>query len=97
MGLLSPSGLQRSYLELGWGRTDLFFNTPGRNPWHRLKIDGLLSFPVLQAFTDKAKFWTKAPRAFVQIYSDFDPTGNESDSIQTFVGLDFDLGEIFKW
>jgi hypothetical protein len=96
-GILTPSGPFRgSYIEAGLGRTDRFFVQGDRNKWHRLKFDALLSFPVLQAFLDRAKFWRKAPRAYIQLYSDFDPTGPESDSVQTFVGLDFDVGELFK-
>jgi hypothetical protein len=92
IGLLSPSGpFHSSYLEVGWGKTDLFFTEPGRGKWHRLKIDGLLSFPLLAPLGDKA------PRVFVQLYSDFDPVGNSADSVQTFVGLDFNIGELFRF
>ena len=97
-GLLAPSGpFGGSYLEVGWGKTDLFYENPKRLAFNRLKIDGMLSFPILQAFTDKAKFWKKAPRAFVQLYSDFDPVGSSADSVQTFVGIDFDVAELFRW
>ena len=96
VGLLAPTGpFSGSYLETGWGRTDRFFVKQGRGRWHRLKIDGLLSFPFL-SFLDRARFWTKAPRAFIQLYSDFDPEGSESDSIQTFIGFDFDIGALFR-
>lgn len=92
LGLLSPSGSFRdSYLEVGWGKTDLFFSAPGRNKWHRLKIDGLLSFPLMAALG------SKAPRVFVQLYSDFDPVGDGADSMQTFIGLDFDVAELFRF
>jgi hypothetical protein len=33
---------------------------------------------------------------FVQLYSDFDPAGGAADSVQTFFGLSFELGEFFR-
>ena len=94
IGLLSTaSDFEGSYLEVGWGRSDLFLTVPGTNRWRRLKIDGLLSFP----FPGLNKIWANAPNAFVQLYSDFDPSGRASDSMQTFFGLDFDLKDIFRW
>lgn len=94
IGLLSTaSDFEGSYLEVGWGRSDLFLAVPPTKRWRRLKIDGLLSFP----FPGVNKIWRNAPNAFVQLYSDFDPSGRSSDSMQTFFGLDFDLKDIFRW
>jgi hypothetical protein len=91
IGLMAPaSSFAGSYLEVGIGRTDLFFAEPGRRPYHRLKIDGLLSFPVLK------KIWEGAPNAFVQLYADFDPRGSSADSVQSFFGFEFELSELFK-
>jgi hypothetical protein len=33
---------------------------------------------------------------FVQLYADFDPHGPGADSVQTFYGLSFNLGELFR-
>jgi hypothetical protein len=91
VGLMAPaSSFAGSYLEVGIGRSDLFFSEPGRRPYHRLKIDGMLSFPVLK------KIWEGAPNAFVQLYADFDPTGGGADSVQSFFGFEFELSELFK-
>jgi hypothetical protein len=91
IGLMAPaSPFAGSYLEVGIGRTDLFFSEPARRPYHRLKIDGMLSFPVLR------RIWEGAPNAFVQLYADFDPTGGGADSVQTFFGFEFELSELFR-
>ena len=71
-------GMSGSYVEVGFGRTDLF----DRND-KRWKFDGLLSFKVAQDWV----------RPFVQVVVDSD-FGNGSDSIQTFVGIDFDVGRL---
>jgi hypothetical protein len=91
LGLRAPVGPFRgSYLELGWGKSDMFVSTPGRNKYHRFKIDAQLSFPIVSTSP-------RVPRAFVQLYSDFDPIGESADSIQTFVGLDFDIDSLFRF
>ena len=98
-GLTSTVGpFSGSFLEVGWGRTDLFLPEFGAasGRWNRLKIDSLVSFPLLSAFMDRAKNWKRAPRMFVQLYSDFDPGDNAADSLQTFVGIDFDLSGILR-
>jgi hypothetical protein len=96
-GLLIESGpYGGSYLEFGWGRTDLFGNTERRpdgrfvelQPWRRLKIDAFLSFELPGS--------DRLPRPFVQLFSDFDPTDKTSDSMQTFLGFDLDLGGLFQ-
>lgn len=87
VGLLMPkSAFAGSYLEVGWGRTQLFDNPRVTNHWRRLKIDAHLSFALAGPM-----------RGFAQLYSDFDPSGESADSIQTFFGLDFDVGEFFKF
>ncbi|MBI4887765.1 MAG: hypothetical protein HY824_11780 [Acidobacteria bacterium] len=98
---------QGSYLELGLGLTDLF-NVPSRGPgaadrtlaygttgWGRLKVDAGLIFPMAVPFTQKV--WNSGPRVFVEIFSDLDPRRRAPDSLQTFVGLDFDVHDLFKW
>lgn len=98
-GLITSVGpFVGSYLEVGWGRTDLFLENPGERHgrWNRLKLDGLVSFPLFGVFLDRAKDWKRAPRMFVQIYSDFDVHDRAADSIQTFVGLDFDLSAMLR-
>jgi hypothetical protein len=97
-GLLALSrAFDGSYLEVGWGKTDAFVAPPRQTKWRRLKIDGLLSFPIAKAFTDRAEVLEKAPRVFIQLYSDFDPFGAAADSMQTFIGLEFDLDALFRF
>ena len=96
-GWLAPSGsFQGSYLEVGWGLTDLFNSDPdGKARWNRLKVDAHLSFPLKIPFTDMR--WTSGPRVFAQLFSDFDPSRKSSDSMRTFIGLDFDVRDVFKF
>jgi len=89
-GLLMPKGLfEGSYIEVGWGRTDLFSHD-ALSPWRRVKVDAYLSIPLTRDKENK-----RIPHAFMQLYSDFDPTHRTSDSIQTFYGLEFDLVGMF--
>jgi hypothetical protein len=91
-GLMNSVGpFTGSYLEVGWGKTELFLPATGEPRWNRLKLDALVSFPVFGMFLERAKDWKRAPRMFIQLYSDFDPADGAADSLQTFVGLDFDL------
>lgn len=86
LGLVGIKGrFEGSYLEIGYGRTDLF----QANPKKRWKIDGLLSWKLpLKAIST----WMQ-PFAQMTVDSDF---GRGSDSIQTYLGLDFDLDQLFK-
>lgn len=82
-GLVTTKGIfQGSYLELGYGRTDLF----RVNKYRRFKIDGYLSWELP---------WTKVLRPFAQINLDSD-FGRGSDSIQSYFGLSFELQCLFK-
>jgi hypothetical protein len=83
MGLLAIEGkLKGSYLELGYGKTDLFF----ANPDDRWKVDGFITWRLKER-------WGVHPFARLTLDSDF---GDGSDSVQTYVGLDFDLDELFR-
>lgn len=68
-----------TYLELGMGKTDLFADHRNR----RFKIDVHLSRRIKGALY-----------FFAQMTVDTD-LGNGSDSVQTYFGFDFDLGELF--
>jgi hypothetical protein len=84
LGLLIPKGtFEASYLEVGWGVTELFDQAGVARGWRRLKIDGALSFRI-----------TDGLYGFAQIYSDFDPRGPSADSVQTFYGVSFGIGEL---
>ena len=97
VGLMSARGpFSGSYLELGIGKTELFPRDDGETPWRRTKLEGLVSFPLFGMFLDRAKDWKRAPRMFVQIHADFDRSDRASDSIQTFVGIDFDLSGMLR-
>ena len=96
-GLIESGHFGGSYFEVGWGRTDLFSNFEQLddgtfvelNRWRRIKIDAHLSFPLSAGQSDR---W---PRPFLQLFADFDPTDKTADSIQTFIGVDFDLSQLF--
>lgn len=94
-GLISIAGVfEGSTLEVGWGRTDLFPVDDGRSPWHRFKLDALLSFDILPDLKDSANPLKRAAgsmRPFLQFYLDNDLQGPGADSIQSFFGIDFDV------
>ena len=96
-GWLAVKGpFEGSYLESGWGRTDLFFTPSRRWKWHRVKFDGFLSMPLPVPVLQRLAFWEKMPRVFLQLYADFDPVGDDADSVQIFVGFDTDLTRLFE-
>lgn len=87
LGLRVADGpFEGSMLETGWGNNELFSGPA----WRRLKIDGLMTFGFdgVPGVRDKVRF-------FVQMYVDSDVRGASSDSIQTFLGLDFDIRKFF--
>lgn len=71
-----------SYVEVGYGRNDLF--KIGNNG--RWKFDGLISYDMS---------WPRRSmiKPFVQITADTD-FGRFGDSVQTFIGFDFDLSQL---
>ena len=74
--------MRGSYVEAGFGRTDLFLER-SRDRW---KFDGLLSFDL--PGTDWAT-------GFAQITVDSD-FGAGSDSIQSYFGIDFDVSRLWN-
>jgi hypothetical protein len=72
--------MQGSYLELGFGRSDLFLLNRNR----RFKFDGMLQRDVGNGFA-----------LFAQLFADVD-LREGSDSIQSYFGLNFDIGMLFK-
>jgi hypothetical protein len=100
LGVLGVNGkFNGSYLEAGWGRTDLFHEHPNR----RLKIDGFLSWPlpgttktekIGDTKTTVAKNAGAGIRPFVQLTVDAD-LGSGADSIQTFIGFDLSIDQLF--
>ena len=96
IGIGSVAGkFDGSFLEVGWGKTELFAPVSDRQ-WNRLKLDALLTIPFLQSITERARFWRMQPRFFIQLYGDFDPGGKAADSIQTFIGFDMPIGDLLK-
>ena len=76
LGVIATKGdFQDSYVEVGFGRTDVF----AIRPKSRWKIDGLISRSMTQGIS-----------FFAQIVVDSD-VGGGSDSIQSYIGFDFDL------
>ena len=83
IGVIATNGpMAGSYVDVGYGRTDLFFDRSHR----RWKFDAVLSFCVV-----KCRF---SPFAQIVVDSDF---GDGSDSIQSFLGIDFDVAELLGW
>jgi len=83
LGVTATEGRFRdSYLELGYGRSDLF----AVNPDHRWKVNALLSW-----WPDG---WKEKVSGFARILVDSD-FGDGADSIQSYFGLRFDLGKLF--
>jgi hypothetical protein len=84
LGALTTNGKYRgSYLEVGYGKTDLFQRHPGR----RFKVDAYLEWD-LNHWMDKVGL---TPFIQMTVDSDFGPG---SDSVRTYYGFNFDLGKI---
>jgi hypothetical protein len=83
VGLVATTGrFMESHLEVGVGRTGLFLQ-----PNSRLKVDAYLEW-------DSKVFAVIKARPFVQLAVDSDH-GPGADSIETYIGLKFDLDKIF--
>lgn len=84
-GLRTAAGtFEGSYLEVGFGRNQLFSGNR-----MRLKIDGLVSFNL-----DAVPLMGEAPRFFVEMFIDNNLRAG-ADSVQTFFGIDLDLKKAF--
>jgi hypothetical protein len=84
-GLLSPAGtFSGSYVEMGWGKTE---NLSPK--WNRFKLDAYLSFQA-PGILKKAM-----SRMFFQLYVDQSMGGSYPDSIQTFMGAEYDISKWF--
>jgi hypothetical protein len=84
LGLLDTKGAFRdSYLETGWGKSDVFSDRRGR----RFKVDGYLTWDLGGKCSWMRKLGMKP---FLQITLDSD-LGPGADSVRTFYGFNFDL------
>jgi hypothetical protein len=84
VGLAADAGpFAGSYLEVGWGKNELF-----SMEWNRLKIGGLLSFSI-----DRLPLWRDHGRLFAEMTIDNSLDGGP-DSIRTFFGVDIDLKRV---
>ena len=84
LGLVITTGrFTHSHLEAGLGRTSLFLRDPNR----RLIVDGYLEWQSKVFSVVKA-------RPFVQMTVD-SGLGSGADSVETYLGLKFDLDKIF--
>lgn len=72
--------MQGSYLEIGYGKTDLFIVNRNR----RFKFDGMLI----------RRLGGSGFSLFAQLHADVDMKDG-SDSIQSYFGLNFDVGKLF--
>jgi hypothetical protein len=86
LGILSTAGnYAGSYFEVGLGKTDLF-------PTHtapRLKVDGYLQFPLPKSWMDRGL------HGFAQMTVDSNWSRGGADSIQSYFGINFDVGKLF--
>ncbi len=81
LGAIATKGkFEDSYLEVGWGRSDMFALARRR----RLKVDGYLE-----------RYVARGVSFFTQLFVDTD-LGRGSDAIQTYIGFSFDLDHLFK-
>lgn len=81
LGLVATKGkFQDSYMEVGFGRTDLF-EAKSKDRWN---LDAMITWEL-----------TKSIYPFVQITVDAD-FGSGSDSVQSFVGISFDIDRLFR-
>ena len=84
VGLQADDGpFEGSGIEVGWGNNELLSGLG----WKRLKVDGLITFPVPKT--------GETARFFIQMFIDNDLKGSAPDSIQTFMGVDFDIRKFF--
>jgi hypothetical protein len=80
LGATVVGGARRSsYLEIGFGKTDLFLKNRNR----RIKIDGLLHQELGKGFG-----------LFAELFADVDASTGP-DSIQSYIGLSFDVSRLF--
>lgn len=80
LGAIATKGnFQDSYLEVGWGRSDVFATAKSR----RVKIDGYLERKIRRGVA-----------FFAQLFVDTS-LGKSSDAIQTYIGFNFDLDCLF--
>lgn len=86
LGALATAGrFESSFLQVGFGRTDLF----AQKSKDRWKINGYLEWPI----STSSKFeWV---RGFAEMVADTD-FGHGSDSIQTYLGITLDLNRLLK-
>jgi hypothetical protein len=84
LGLVATTGrFLHSHLEVGFGRTGLYLRQPDR----RLKVDGYLEW-------ESKVFAVMKARPFVQLTVD-SGHGTGAASVETYLGLKFDLDKIF--
>jgi hypothetical protein len=72
-----------SRLEMGWGNNEMLSGLA----WKRFKVDGSITFPV--------PLTNETAHVFIQMFIDNDLRGSAPDSIQTFLGIDFDIRKFF--
>jgi hypothetical protein len=85
LGAVSTAGgFAGSFLEAGYGRNDVFVS----NRYRRFKFSGLLTWHA-------GSFETLGIKPFVQLFVDSDLSRGAA-SVQTFLGLSFDLSKVFE-
>ena len=84
VGLEADDGpFEGSRIEFGWGSNEMLSS----RQWNRFKVDGTITFPV--------PLTGETARFFIQMSIDNDLAGSAPDSIQTFMGVDFDIRKFF--
>jgi hypothetical protein len=87
LGLISTTGrFAGSFFDAGYGRTDLYDN----KRLDRWKYDGYVTFSLAKEGR------LAGVKPFAQITADTD-FGGGADSVQSYLGFNFDLPLLFKW
>ena len=87
IGAIMTNGLfKHSYLEAGYGKSDLFAMHRGR----RFKVDGYLEWQL-----PGTNRFSRAISPFLQLSVDSD-FGPGSDDVRAYYGLNFDIKELFR-
>jgi hypothetical protein len=86
VGLMAEDSVfEGSVFEIGWGNNELLSG----KAWKRLKIDGYLSVNL-----DKVPWFGDKGNFFIQMFIDNDLGESSADSIQTFMGFNFDFRKL---
>jgi hypothetical protein len=88
-GVITNGSFMNSYFEVGYGRSDFIIGPPGSRRFSRWKFDLFLTMPRVEMLSAFKRFHVTP---FMQVWAD---AGPGSDGIQTYIGVEFDLKQLF--